>query len=64
MDRRLLRDLRRQGWKVTKGRKHWKAVPPDVTQRIVMIPCTSGDTFHGPHNMLAELKRSGFRENG
>lgn len=57
----LKRKLRRSGWRVVENRRHLRAYPPDGG-RFVVIPSTP----HGGHrtwqNILADLRRGGYRE--
>lgn len=56
--RGILDALRRQGWRIERGR-HVRAVPPDPTKAIVFTATTPSD-YRGTANWLRDLKRSGF----
>jgi hypothetical protein len=57
---RLIRELRRTpGWRVERGRKHYKAFAPDG-KTIVVIPGTPSSS-RSIKKVLSQLRRAGFR---
>lgn len=58
---RLVRDLRSEGWAVTKTKGgHWRAKPPRCEHRIVVFGSTPSDR-RSLANTKADLRRSGYR---
>lgn len=51
---------REQGWEVSRTKKaHWRFVPPDPTERIVLTSGTPSNS-RTVRNLLAELTRQAF----
>lgn len=59
----LLRDLEAQGWEIRQTKKGQFAVPPDKSKPLVQIHNTARGS-RSWENMLAQLKRSGYRKQG
>lgn len=59
--RKLIRSLRKQGWRVEKRRKHWVAFPPnrDLSPEILATTPSSQRTWR---NQLAKLRAKGYRD--
>lgn len=57
---RLVKALRRAGWRVEKGR-HWKAWPKDPLKAMVTISFTPSDR-RSLDNSMADLRRAGFED--
>lgn len=55
----IIRELERQGWRLVRGTRHWKAFPPDKKKPMVTIPGTPSD-YRSIKNTIAQLRRSGF----
>ncbi len=55
----LRRELRRQGWAVTRMTRHWQARHPDPEVPICHIPAKMPD-WRGYNNLVAQLRRSEF----
>jgi hypothetical protein len=56
----LISALRKDGWRVTIARTHYKAYPPDLTQQIVTFSATPrGSRWR--KDVLAQLRKSGYR---
>jgi hypothetical protein len=49
-----------QGWRLVEGGGHTKAYPPDITKPMVVLPGTPGGG-RWRQNLIAQLRRSGFR---
>lgn len=59
--REIIRALEAQGWRVDGGGKHYKAFPSDNTRAIVTFSKTPSDS-RWKQNLLAQLRRSGYRD--
>lgn len=54
----IIRELERQGWRVERGKGHYKAFPPDKKKSMVTIPTTpSGGRWR--QNLISQLRASG-----
>lgn len=59
--KKVAREAERQGWRVDRTSKgHWRFIPPDPQGRICIHSGTPGDR-RGIHNLVAEMRRQGFR---
>jgi predicted RNA binding protein YcfA (HicA-like mRNA interferase family) len=57
---KVIREARRQGWKVERTRKsHWRFVPPEAGRRILVTSGTPSD-HRTMANHLARMIREGF----
>ncbi|GIU87459.1 MAG: hypothetical protein KatS3mg009_1974 [Acidimicrobiia bacterium] len=54
----IIKKLIRQGWRVERGAKHWKAYPPDKSKRMITIPTTPSD-HRSLKNVISDLRRAG-----
>lgn len=57
----LFKKLKAQGWEIRPTKKGEFAIPPDETKPLVLIHNTARGS-RSWENMIAELKRSGFKE--
>lgn len=51
--------VRNQGWRLERGKRHYKLYPPDRTMRMVTVSTTPGGRGFRA-KVLADMKRSGF----
>lgn len=54
----LIRTLKKQGWRVVHGGKHYKAYPPDRRFPMATLPVSPSD-WRAWDNMVASLRRRG-----
>jgi len=59
--RKVVRQAKRQGWRVEKRKEFWLFFPPDGETRPAKIAGTPSSQ-RSWRNFLAELKRKGYRQ--